>query len=101
MNDLETEVQELTWALVDEMADERDMARLEQLLLDHDEARQTYVLCMQMHSDLHFLFAPKPSLPEALQKIMAEQKPARESKKTPLPLVDLPTHNHALPLNSH
>jgi hypothetical protein len=88
MDDLLTEVQELTWAMVDEQANEQDVSRLERLLLDHDEARQTYMTCMQMHADLHFLFSGKPRLPEALQKAMAADK-AKATKK-PLPLVDLP-----------
>lgn len=50
-------VEELTWALVDEHIDDGEIAQLEKLLLEHEDARKTYVQCMQMHADLHFMFS--------------------------------------------
>src|SRR5665647_2669191 len=47
------EVQKLTWALVDECATEKKVHRLERLLLDHEEARRTYVMCIQTVSYTH------------------------------------------------
>lgn len=90
-SDRETEVQELTWALVDEQATDDQVHRLEELLLDDNDARQTYVLCMQMHADLHYLLGGKrrPALPPEVEKaIKAQQKQAK--KPAPLPIVDLP-----------
>jgi hypothetical protein len=86
-NDLATEVQELAWALVDEQATDGQIRRLEELLLGGHEARQVYVTCMQMHSDLHYLLGGRqPRLPPALEAAIKAEKKARP---TP-PLVDLP-----------
>ncbi|MEX0867619.1 MAG: hypothetical protein WD030_09690 [Pirellulales bacterium] len=52
-------VEELTWALVDDHIDEAEIAQLETLLLENESARKTYVECMQMHADLHFMFNQK------------------------------------------
>jgi hypothetical protein len=87
-NELLDEVQELTWALVDEQASEHDVRRLEKLLLEHEDARQTYVLCMQIHTDLHFLLGRRPPLPPALVEAIEQQK-AKHSRAS-LPVVDLP-----------
>jgi hypothetical protein len=45
-------VQELTWALVDEQISDDEMGLLDNLLLSDDEARQTYIGCVQLHADL-------------------------------------------------
>lgn len=90
------EVQELVWALVDDQATEAEIHHLEELLLESDEARQTYVMCMQMHADLHFLLGPKPQLPDVLRKILDADKP--KPSKTPLPLVDMPSGSSDVPL---
>jgi hypothetical protein len=49
-------VQELTWAIVDEQISADEMRLLDNLLLCDDEARRTYIGCMQLHTDLleHF-----------------------------------------------
>jgi hypothetical protein len=88
-DELMTEVQELVWAMIDDQATDREVHRLEELLLENDEARKTYVMCMQMHADLHFLLGKAPTkLPAALEKA---QKVANPKKATaPLPLVNLP-----------
>ena len=52
---LKSEVQDLVWAVVDEYATESQIRRLEQLILTSEEARRTYVTCMQMHADLCYL----------------------------------------------
>src|SRR5262245_30023115 len=49
-------VQELTWALVDEQISDDEMRLLDNLLLSDDEARQTYVDCVQLHTDLMYHF---------------------------------------------
>lgn len=53
-------VQELTWALVDEQINSDDIHLLEGLLLSDDQARGTYVNCIQLHTDLMAHFA-KPA----------------------------------------
>jgi len=45
-------VQELTWALVDEQISNDEMRLLDNLLLSDDEARSTYIGCIQLHTDL-------------------------------------------------
>lgn len=47
----------LTWSLVDEQLGEDDFRLLENLLLSDDRARETYLDCMQLHSDLTHHFA--------------------------------------------
>jgi hypothetical protein len=86
-DDVMTEVQELTWAMIDQCATEEDIHRLEKLLLEHEEARRGYVLCMQMHADLHFMLNPPPP-PAAVQKIIELKK--AKPPKTPLPVVNMP-----------
>jgi hypothetical protein len=67
-NSLASEVQDLVWALVDEQATDEQVRRLEELLLRSNEARTTYVRCMQMHADLRYMFggrpSPSPKLPQ-------------------------------------
>jgi len=100
-SDLAVEVQELAWALVDDQATEREMLRLEELLLENAEARQNYVTCIQMLSDLHYLLSGKrPPLPTAVEKAVELQKtktvenvgPARKPRRSaaPLPIVNMP-----------
>jgi len=89
-DDLMTEVQELTWAMIDEEATDGDVERLEKLLLDNDEARQVYVTCVQMHVDLQFLLGGKRvPLPKLPRKSAQQRKPAKA--RNPLPLVDMPS----------
>lgn len=84
-----SEVQELVWSLIDDQATEMQVHRLEELLLEDEEARKTYVMCMQMHADLHFLLGGRPmQLPEAVTKPQQPEKPKKT--RTPLPLVNLP-----------
>jgi anti-sigma factor RsiW len=62
-------VQELTWALVDEQISDDEFRLLDNLLLSDEEARHTYIGCVQLHAELvqHF---QQP----------AEQKPTRTGK---------------------
>jgi hypothetical protein len=61
---LKDEVQDLVWAVVDEYATESQIRRLEQLVTTNDEARRTYITCMQMHADLCMLLGGKPFEPK-------------------------------------
>lgn len=54
-------VQELTWAMVDGVIAHDEVELLESLLLSDDEARGTYLNCVQLHADLVGLFAEKQS----------------------------------------
>ncbi|MBN1394849.1 MAG: hypothetical protein JW959_07490 [Pirellulales bacterium] len=89
MNDAEhraEEVQELVWALIDDYATERQMRRLEELLLDDAEARRVYVTCMQMHADLHYLLGDKrPALPEVVRRAIEAER-----KQGTAPAADIP-----------
>lgn len=53
-------VQELTWAMVDDQIDSDGVQLLEGLLLSDDQARNTYVNCIQLHTDLLTHFAKPP-----------------------------------------
>lgn len=94
-NDPMSEVQELVWALIDEQATDTQVARLEQLLLENDEARRTYVMCMQMHADLHFLLGGRqmelPLVIEQAKKAEAAKVEQPKKARTPLPALDLPS----------
>jgi hypothetical protein len=95
---LQNEVQELVWALIDDQATDDDVRRLEKLLLDNDEARRTYVLCMQMHADLHFLLGGKqPPLPIPPQK--GKRAEAPKPSRKPLPLIELRPMPPTVPLS--
>jgi hypothetical protein len=61
VNDVVDEVQDLVWALVDERATDRQIRRLENLCRQNAEARRTYVKCMQLHADLHYLLGGRPA----------------------------------------
>ena len=58
-------VQELTWALMDEQINDDEMRLLENLLLSDESARQTYIDCVQLHTDLarHFCQPAEPTAP--------------------------------------
>jgi hypothetical protein len=45
-------VQELTWALLDEDISDDEMSLLDTLLLTGDKARERYIECIQLHTDL-------------------------------------------------
>lgn len=97
-DELLSEVQELVWAMIDDQATDRDVRRLEELLLDNDEARKTYVMCMQMHADLHFLLGGRPiQLPAAVQMAQKVEKPKKARR--PLPLVNLPPIGSTMPVS--
>jgi hypothetical protein len=56
------EVQELTWALLDENISSEESARLEQVLTDEEAARQIYLDCVQLHVELRQHFAEEPAV---------------------------------------
>jgi hypothetical protein len=93
-SDLAFEVQELTWAIVDEQATDRQVRRLEELLLDNADARQIYISCMHMHTDLHHLLNGNRPLPIPVQKAVESQRrksvenasPPKNARKTAAPL---------------
>jgi len=54
-------VEILTWAMLDEQISAKEMAELEQLLSSDKAAREHYIRCVQLHTDLagHFMPADK------------------------------------------
>jgi hypothetical protein len=50
-------IQELTWALLDETITDDEKSLLDTLLLTGDAARNRYLECVQLHTDLTFHFA--------------------------------------------
>ncbi len=75
------EVQELVWQLIDGEIEDTQFRRLEQLVLEDAEARETYVRCLQMHVDLTYYFAE--------QRAKETGTPSRFA----LPLEGLPNFN--------
>lgn len=51
-SDVNQRVQELTWALIDEQISGDEMRLLDNLLLSDESARDTYIGCVQLHTDL-------------------------------------------------
>jgi hypothetical protein len=58
-------VQELTWALLDEQISTYEFSELDNTLLNDVQARETYVGCVQLHTDLlaHFARDAAPPVP--------------------------------------
>jgi hypothetical protein len=65
-------VQELAWALVDDQINDDEMQLLESLLLSDDAARDTYVNCIQLHTDLlaHYADQTKRPLPGGTSSVL-------------------------------
>lgn len=94
-SDLAMEIQELVWALVDDQASSEQARRLEELLLEDDDARQIYTLCIQMHADLYFLLnGKKTPLPPAAPKTNRTQPPQKTSTPA-LPVSETPAFSAA------
>jgi hypothetical protein len=103
------EVQDLVWALVDEYATDSQISRLEELLLGSEEARRTYVMCMQMHADLYFLLGGRQSrLAAGIEELLKSDTGSQPSKgRQPakganrplpsLPIADLPPSTQDMP----
>jgi hypothetical protein len=101
---VEDEVQELVWALVDECATDTQVRRLEELLLENEQARRIYVMCMQMHADLHFLLNGRQErLAANIEQLLSSErtsrgkKPDQTARPTALPVADLPPTAHDMP----
>jgi hypothetical protein len=109
-DELSAEIQELTWAMVDDEATDEQVRHLGEMLAEDPEARRIYIMCMQMHADLHYLFGKRPQLPAEVQKAIDASKVKKTNRQptknddndnrrgptgrrapttAPLPLVDL------------
>lgn len=66
-------VHELSWALLDEQVTDDEIRLLDNLLLSDDKARETYIGCVQLHTDLMAHFASP-----------ATQATARSTAKSPV-----------------
>ncbi len=79
-------VQELTWAMVDDQIKADEIRLLENLLLSDDQARDTYVHCIQLHTDLIGHFA-KPVAGAASKSpvlgFLGEGAPSVDTQSTP------------------
>lgn len=60
------EAEKLIWSLLDENISETEKVRLEGMIQEHEEVRQRYLECTQMHADLtqHFQNQQLPKTPE-------------------------------------
>jgi hypothetical protein len=56
-------VRKLTWSLVDEQITEGELALLDSLLSRDEQARATYIDCVQLHTDLAGHFAAQRPAP--------------------------------------
>ena len=57
------------WALVDECLTGQQTQHLESMIAEHDEARQTFVRCLQLHVDLIYYFHAKRTIEEADESV--------------------------------
>ena len=75
--ELEAEVEDITWALIDDQATQDELRRLEELLLHSREACQAYVRCLQIEADLYFQFGDKrPPLREVIEERQRQETTA-------------------------
>ena len=56
------EAEKLIWAHLDELIEEDDVKRLEELLDEHEQVRQRYLSCAQIHADLYRHYGTSPQL---------------------------------------
>jgi hypothetical protein len=59
----------LTWALVDDEINDDETRLLENLLLSDDQARRTYIGCLQLHTDLTIHFRAPAAAAGAATKL--------------------------------
>lgn len=59
------QAEEMIWNLLDDNLPESDAVQLETLIKEHDQIRELYLDCVQLHADLtgHFAKSPKLNLP--------------------------------------
>ena len=60
-NERLADFEQLVWALLDEQITDEEFRRLEQLIVSDDQARATYLQCVQMHVDLSDYYAKNQS----------------------------------------
>ena len=70
-----TEVRSLVWSMLDETISADEIKYLEELIVEDEVARQTYIQCVRLHSDLQYYYA---------------QRRAEESGEKKRPFADLP-----------
>jgi len=63
-------VQELTWALLDEDISDDEMSLLDTLLLTGDDARERYIECVQLHTDLMGHYS-EPKMPSEKSPVLS------------------------------
>ncbi|MBX3426283.1 MAG: hypothetical protein KF688_11440 [Pirellulales bacterium] len=63
--------EQLIWSVIDEeKVEDAQIAQLESLLLEHEEVRDRYLDCVQLHVDLHEHFAsPDPGAGEPKKSV--------------------------------
>ncbi len=89
--DLEAEVEDITWALIDDQATQDELRRLEELLLHSREACQAYVRCLQIEADLYFQFGDKrPPLREVIEERQRQETTAPTRPRRPATAADVP-----------
>jgi anti-sigma factor RsiW len=62
----------LIWALLDDEIRPPDIKRLEAWMQQHEQVRERYIACVQMHVDLHGHFGKAPA-PIATNQPMTDQ----------------------------
>lgn len=97
-DELTHEVQSLTFALLDEQIAAEQIKRLEELLTSDAQAREIYLTCVQMHVDLHEVFAAEKNAEKKTTD--NTEKPASPSAAPPLGLpISLPAPGINTPLD--
>lgn len=84
-------VEELTWALLDDNISDDEMSLLDTLLLTGDDARNRYIECVQLHTDLMAHYAePSQGAVGAFSK-----SPILSSLNTGMSSIGLPSPRNA------
>ena len=84
------QAEKLIWSLLDHNLPEDDVPRLEKMIKQHDNVRQLYLDCVQLHADLtgHFSKHPQLNIPELLSASDPPDSPVLGSLGEAMPGVD-------------
>ena len=85
------ELDQLVWRLLDDRITSSEFARLEHLLTESEGLRKHYILCMQLHADLHTMFdqAKHRAHEDAAPRQPAAEETSDAAIAPPL-IIDLP-----------
>ncbi len=84
------QAEELIWSLLDDNLPEDGVLHLEGMIKQHDNVRDLYLDCVQLHADLagHFAQVPKLNIPELSDSPDSPDSPVLGSLSNATPGID-------------